>query len=85
MNDSSPSLELFSGSMSSISVFVVRGGSQAVVIHIAEGAFVSDLVDAVIDKLKLDVTAEVVTLRLVAIGAGGAGPPPRCALRLARR
>ena len=59
--------------MSTIHVFVTRGGGQPVGLHIARDAFVFDLFDAVIVKLKLDVTADMVTLRFAPNGAGEPG------------
>ena len=50
--------------MPTIPVFVTRGGGRPVGLHIARDAFVFDLIDAVIVKLKLDVAADMVTLRL---------------------
>ena len=52
--------------MPTIPVFVTRGGGRPVPVglHIARDAYVFDLIDAVIVKLKLDVAADMVTLRL---------------------
>ena len=52
--------------MPTIPVFVTRGGGRPVPVglHIARDAYVFDLIDAVIVKLKLDVTADMVTLHL---------------------
>ena len=59
--------------MSTIPVFVTRGGGQPVIIHIAHGAFVGDLVKTVIAELKLKVTADRVLLRFAPSGAGEPG------------
>ena len=59
--------------MSTISVFVALAGCQPVIIDISPDAFVGHLIDAAITKLKLDVTADMVTLRLVPNGAGVPG------------
>jgi hypothetical protein len=67
--------ELFLGHMSTTPVFVTLGGGQPVIIHIANGAFVGHLVDAVIAKLKLDVTANMVLLRFAPSAAGEPGLP----------
>jgi hypothetical protein len=65
--------DLFSGQMSTIPVFVTLGGGQPVIVHIAHGAFVGDLVDAAIVKLKLVITADMVTLRFAPSEAGEPG------------
>jgi hypothetical protein len=59
--------------MSTIPVFVTLGGGKPVGLHIATNAFVFDLVDAAIVKLKLDITADMVTLRFAPSGAGEPG------------
>ena len=59
--------------MSTIPVFVTRGGGQPVIIRVASDAYVGDLVDAAIVKLKLDITADMVTLRFAPSGAGEPG------------
>ena len=65
--------------MSTISVFVSRGGGQSVIIDIPRDAFVFDLIDAAIVNLKLDIAADMVTLRL----AGEPGAVLRAFYRLA--
>ena len=65
--------DLFAGQMSTIPVFVTRGGGQPVIIRVASDAYVGDLVKAVIAELKLDVTADMVTLRFAPSGAGEPG------------
>ena len=59
--------------MSTISVFVSRGGGRPVIIDIPRDAFVGHLVKFVIAELKLDVTADMVTLRFAPNGAGEPG------------
>ena len=59
--------------MSTIPVFVTRGGGQPVIIRVASDAYVGDLVDAAIVKLKWDITADMVTLRFAPSGAGEPG------------
>ncbi len=59
--------------MSTFPVFVTLGGGQPVIIHVAQGAFVGDLVKAVIAELKLDVTADMVLLRFAPSDAGEPG------------
>ena len=60
--------------MSTIPVFVTRGGGQPVIIDIPRDAFVGHLVDAAIAKLKMDVTADLVLLRA---GESGLALDPR--------
>lgn len=59
--------------MVTIPVFATLGGGQPVIIRVASDAYVGDLVDTVIAKLKLDVTADMVTLRFAPSGAGDPG------------
>ena len=59
--------------MSTIPVFVTLGDDEPVIIHIASDAFVGDLVDAAIAKLKLDVAPGKVRFRLAPSGAGELG------------
>ena len=59
--------------MSTISVFVILGSSEPVIIHIAHGAFVGDLVKVVIAELKLGVTPNTIRLRFAPSAAGEPG------------
>ena len=59
--------------MSTIPVFVTRGGGQPAIIDIPRDAFVGHLVKAVIAELKLDLTADMVLLRFAPRGAGEPG------------
>jgi hypothetical protein len=72
--------------MSTIPVFVTLGDGQPVIIDIPRDAFVGHLVDAVIAKLKLEVTADKVLLRFAPSGSGepGAALDPRRTLIEAR-
>lgn len=60
--------------MTTISVFVTLGVGRPVIIDISRDAYVAHLVDAVITKLKLDVTADMVLLRFAPNGAGEPAP-----------
>jgi hypothetical protein len=59
--------------MSTIPVFVTLGGGQPVIIGIPRDAFVGHLVDAIIAKLKLEVTADMVLLRFAPSASGEPG------------
>ena len=69
--------------MSTIPVFVTFGDGKPVGLHIATDAYVGDLVDAAIVKLKLDTTANMVTLRFESSGAGEPGAVLNAFARLA--
>ena len=73
LHDSRPSLLVTFLQMSTIHVFVTLGGGQPVIVDIRRDAFVGHLVKAVIAELRLDVTADMVLLRLAPSGAGGYG------------
>jgi hypothetical protein len=49
--------------MPTIPLFVTHGGGQPVIIRIAQGAFVADLIDAAKAKLMMDVDPGKITLR----------------------
>ena len=59
--------------MSTIPVFVCHGDGEPVIFRIPEDYYVGDLVDAVIEKLRLGVTADKVVLRFPPGGDGKLG------------
>ena len=59
--------------MSTIPVFVILDSSEPVIIRIASDAYVGDLIDAAIAKLKLEVTANLIRLRFAPSAAGEPG------------
>ena len=73
--------------MSTIPVFVTHGDGEPVILRIPEdNYYVGDLVKAVIDELRLGVTADKVILRHTPGGDGGAGAKldPTASLAAAR-
>jgi hypothetical protein len=57
--------------MSTFPVFITLGGGQSVGLLIERDAYVFQLIDAAIAKLKLDVTADMVLLRSVPTSDAG--------------
>ncbi len=68
--------------MSSITVFVtsMSGGGQPIGLKFDSGAFIYEVIDATIAKLKLEVTPDKFRLRISSSGAGGVGLDPRTSL-----